>query len=167
MDSASGIGQKISSLKNKRKGFKMMSKSFLFMQKMTNLRVQALEYGRTNPKRWGLLASSNRWQISIVSSMKITGRFGLPFHQRGGTDYPPWRWKMKTWKSINSTKITRLSKNSPRKKSTRSSKVPLITPSSLRIAKKALKSSWSNWMGSQKLQDSPCLNVSNQINMSS
>ena len=144
-----------------------MSKFFLWMQKMTNSRVQALESGKTNPKRWGLPASSRRWQISIASSMKITGPYGLPFHQRGGTVCPPWRWRMKTRKGINSTKITRLSRNSLRKRFTRSSRVPLITPSSFRIAKKAQRSSWSNWLGNPKLQDSPSLNVLNQINMSS
>jgi hypothetical protein len=139
----------------------------LLMQKITNSMVQAFWFITTNPKRWGFDATSNQVQNSIASRMKITGPYGLPIHQRAGSDCPPWRWRMKTRKGINSTKITRSSRNSPTKKSTRSYKGPLITPSSLRIAKKARRSSWSNWLVNRKLQDLPSLNVSNKINMSS
>jgi hypothetical protein len=144
-----------------------MSKLSFLTQKMTNSMDQALESGTTNPKQWGFLASSHRRENSIASSMKITGPYGLPIHQRAGTDYAPWRWRMKTRKGIKSTKMTRSSRNSPRKKSPRSLQARLITPSSLRIAKKARRSSLSNWLGNRKLQDLPCLNVLNLINMSS
>ena len=145
-----------------------MSKSDFLHIKMIYPMVQALEYITINRKLLGLLTTSNRITFSIRCYMKITGPFGLLFHKKGRcTGLPSWRWKMKTKKSISSTKIMKFSRNLHRKKFSRSSKTPLITPSSFWITKKALRNWWSHWKGSQKLQDSLRLKVSRQINLRS
>ena len=157
------LSRKLSFLKNKRR----MSFSCLLFQKMANTMVHAFRYRATNPKRSGLVTSSPRRFISLPSDMKLTRLDGPLCHLERVMDLSSCKWKMKTRKSINSTKMASLSKNSARKKSSRSSKAPSITLSSLRTAKKAQKNWCNHWMGSQKLQDSQYLNVSNQINLSS